>query len=55
MMLSEKVARIICEGCEENPDSVAGELGHTFRWEDYEPMAERVIDSIVKHLVFKDE
>lgn len=47
MKLSEKIARIICQGCDENPDHVAGELGHTFRWEDYERIAIDVINAIV--------
>lgn len=47
MKLSEKIARIICQGCDDDPDGSAGEFGHTYRWEDYEPIAVEVITALV--------
>jgi len=51
MQLSEKIARVICQGCEENPDEISEELGHIYRWEDYEQIAIRVIEVFCADLI----
>lgn len=35
----EHVARVICEGCEENPDHKGDARGNEYRWQDYVDVA----------------
>ena len=44
MKTMEAVARTICSACGEQPDSAGEEPGHKERWQDYEEVAEAVME-----------
>ena len=43
----ERIARAICEACDENPDFRGDCRGNEFRWMDYLPVANAAIDAVL--------
>lgn len=46
MSIKERVARAICQACQENPDHAGDARGNKKRWQDYVPVAEAAIEAI---------
>lgn len=46
----ERVARAICNACEEDPDYKGDCRGNEFRWQDYLPVANAAIDAVMAEL-----
>lgn len=46
----ERIARAICEACEEDPDYKGDCRGNQFRWQDYLPVANAAIDAVMAEL-----
>jgi len=48
--LTERVARVICESCQEDPDHNGDARGHTYRWMDYSDTAEVAVREVAAWL-----
>lgn len=51
----ERLARVICEACEENPDYKGDCRGNQYRWQDYAPVANAAIDAVREELAKQDK
>ena len=44
--IREVIAKAICIGCDERPDHSGDASGNQFRWQDYLPIADGVLDAL---------
>jgi len=47
MQIIEKLARVICKGCEDDPDAPGDARGNEYRWQDYSEIATEVFATML--------